>query len=366
MSRLRVAVIGAGHIGRIHARLAADLEQLELVGIADVAPAARQQMAELVNCPVVEDYRLLLDKIDAAILVTPTTSHFDIGCELLTKGLHLFVEKPLTADATQADRLVSLAAHQRRILQVGHVERFNPAYQAANVKFSTPKYIESKRTSGYSFRSTDIGVVLDVMIHDLDLILDCVDSEVVEVQAMGIAVLGQHEDVAQARLEFANGCVANVNASRISPQTQRTMAIWGADGYVGIDFAKRTVEKIGVDHQLLVDHQPLDELDVECKLHLGNNLFQTLLSRETTSAKETNQIADELTEFARNVANGSCPTASGGDGRDAVRLAQLVLTSIQQHRWDGTSNGRAGPRAKIMPRIVSSPYVATSPRRKAG
>jgi predicted dehydrogenase len=366
MTRLRTAVIGAGHLGRIHARLASNNGLLELVGVADVDPIARQQMAESVDCPVVEDYRTLLGNIDAAILVTPTHNHFDVGRVLLEKGLHVFIEKPLTTDVAQANQLVTLATRQRLTLQVGHVERFNPAYLAATADLSEPKYIESKRTSGFTFRSTDIGVVLDVMIHDLDLILDCVDSEVVEVQAMGLAVFGEHEDVAHARLEFANGCVANVSASRISPKVERSMSIWGVDGYVGIDFAEGTVEKIGVEQQLLAEHQPLDDLDIERKMHLRDHLFETLLTRETTCATATNQIDAELTEFAHNVSNGTRPTVSGSDGRDAVRLAQLVVSSLQQHRWDSVSDGRVGPHAELLPRILASPFLSPTPRRKTG
>ena len=181
-----------------------------------------------------------------------------------------------------------------------------------------------------------------------------------------LAVFGEHEDVAHARLEFANGCVANVSASRISPKVERSMSIWGVDGYVGIDFAEGTVEKIGVEQQLLAEHQPLDDLDIERKMHLRDHLFETLLTRETTCATATNQIDAELTEFAHNVSNGTRPTVSGSDGRDAVRLAQLVVSSLQQHRWDSVSDGRVGPHAELLPRILASPFLSPTPRRKTG
>ena len=237
MNPLRVAVIGAGHLGRIHARIAAALEEIELVAVADPVAEARDSVANEVRTRSVADYRELIGEIDAAIVATPTSTHHAIGVELLASGLPLFIEKPLATDAEAATELVNLARKQGLVLQVGHVERFNPALAWVASEVRDPKYIEATRTSGYSFRSTDIGVVLDMMIHDLDVVLALANSSVTDVQALGISVLGGHEDMATARLTFGSGCVAQLTASRVSPQQRRTMSIFTSRGSASIDFA---------------------------------------------------------------------------------------------------------------------------------
>jgi len=366
MNRLRTAVIGAGHLGRIHARLAAANPNLHLIGVADPDPHSLAKLDEAIDCTIVADYRSLLSDIDAAIVATPTRCHFDVARTLLEHRLHTFIEKPITTDTREADQLIAAAVRNQVILQVGHVERFNPVYKRAVAQLGEPKYIEAHRTSGYTFRSTDIGAVLDIMIHDLDLILDWVDSEVVEVQAMGIAVLGDHEDMAQAHLEFANGCVAHLTASRISPTQQRTMSIWGLDRFVNVDFANGRLNCVGIDQEHLSECQPLDGLDEERKQHLRDHLFETLLVEENIEMPAANQIDDELTEFAGNASHGKRPTASGSDGRDAVHVAQLVLAAIKRHRWDGTSHGRIGPYAEYEAPVLASPFLTGRDLRQAG
>jgi predicted dehydrogenase len=226
MTPLRLAVIGAGHLGRIHARIAAGIDEIKLVAVADPVAQCRDAAAAEGKTRAVADYRELIGEIDAAILATPTNTHHTIGVELLSSGIPLFIEKPLTTNAAAADELVNLARKQGLVLQVGHVERFNPALTWVASEVHDPKYIEATRTSGYSFRSTDIGVVLDMMIHDLDIVLAFANSAVKHVQALGISVLGGHEDMATARLTFASGCIAQLTASRVSFQQQRTMNIF--------------------------------------------------------------------------------------------------------------------------------------------
>ncbi|MGD9636149.1 MAG: Gfo/Idh/MocA family protein, partial [Pirellulales bacterium] len=189
MTPLRIAVIGAGHLGRIHARIAAGIEDLKLVAVADPMDSCREAAAAEGKTRGVADYRTLIGEIDAAIIATPTNTHHTIGVELLSSGIPLFIEKPLAPHASAADELVNLARKQGLTLQVGHVERFNPALDWVAPEVRDPKYIEATRTSGYSFRSTDIGVVLDIMIHDLDIVLSLANSAVKEVQALGISVL---------------------------------------------------------------------------------------------------------------------------------------------------------------------------------
>ncbi|MDP6719778.1 MAG: Gfo/Idh/MocA family oxidoreductase, partial [Pirellulaceae bacterium] len=244
MKRLRLAVIGAGHLGRIHTRLAQSLDQFEVVAVIDPLQAARSQIAAEFDVPVCCSHSEVIDKVDAAIVATPTKYHHVVTTELLESGVHVFVEKPLTPTPDKAEELVALAREQEVVLQVGHVERFNPALCAVLPSLGNPKYVEAVRTSGYTFRSTDIGAVLDLMIHDLDIILSLMKSDLVAVQAIGMSMFGGHEDMAQARLQFADGCVANLTASRCSYVAQRHMQVFTETGYANIDFAQHTAKYI--------------------------------------------------------------------------------------------------------------------------
>ncbi len=241
---LRVVVVGAGHLGKIHARLLREHSQAELVGVVDPSLAARQQMATELQVAPFATLEAALPLCDAAIVAAPTSLHATIGQTLLAHGKHVLMEKPLAPSAAESEQLVRLAASQECILQVGHIERFNPAFRAAQAHVRGPEYIEARRWSGCSFRSMDVGVVLDLMIHDIDLILELADSEVVRVQAWGASVLGDQEDVAQARLEFHSGCIAHLSASRVSPQAVRAMAIYCRESHTSIDFSARTLHVV--------------------------------------------------------------------------------------------------------------------------
>ena len=208
---VRIAVIGSGHLGRFHAKLAAASNDFELVAVADPVESSRNALADEVGTRPVADYHTLLDEIDAAVVATPTVTHRTIAGELLQAGIHCLVEKPLALNSAEASELVDLADSNKLVLQVGHVERFNPAFEAAGDALRDPKYITASRTSGYTFRSTDIGAVLDIMIHDIDLVLAVAQSQVADVTAMGVSVLGDHEDMATAQIRFESGCVAQAN-----------------------------------------------------------------------------------------------------------------------------------------------------------
>jgi predicted dehydrogenase len=219
------------------------MPEVELVGVVDPSAQARDQIAVELSAPVFASHRDLLEfhELDAAIIATPTRFHHAVAADLLRRGVHLLVEKPLASILAEADDLVGIAQRSGVVLQVGHIERFNPAFLAAQSAVAAPKFIEATRAGSFTFRSTDIGVVLDLMIHDIDLTLALVGSQVTQVQAMGLALLGRHEDIAHARLQFANGCVANLTASRISQAPDRGMRIWSATGQAAIDFVNRTV-----------------------------------------------------------------------------------------------------------------------------
>lgn len=329
MSVLRIAVIGGGHLGRIHTRLLASHEHVELVGVVDPVPAAREKVASEFGVATFGDLEELPHPLDAAIVAANTAQHFELCKTLLANGIHVFVEKPLTTSVPLADELVSLAQQHERILQVGHVERFNPAWQAVANHLHRPRFIESVRASGYTFRSTDIGVVLDLMIHDLDLILSVVRSVVVEIDAVGATVFGPHEDLAHAHLRFANGCVANLNASRTSFQAQRTMQVVTDRSYVNIDFATSKARLIRPSKELVRGQVNVHDLSAEQKEHLRSNLFTELLPLEEVTVTPGNAILEEQRDFLHCIRNGKTPRVSGEHARDCLIVAEQILERIQ-------------------------------------
>ena len=236
MSGLRIAVIGAGHLGRIHAKLLGQVDGAELVAISEPIEAAREAAAKQFGVPAVADYRDLIESIDAAVIAAPTDLHAPIATAMLRAGKHLLVEKPLATFGADARRLANIASAKRLTMQVGHVERFNPAFTGLGSLASEVKYVESVRASRFPGRCLDVGVVLDLMIHDLDLVLSFTDANVRSVSASGLSVISTHEDIAEARIEFDDGLVANLKASRISPTPARHMQVYGANGFADIDF----------------------------------------------------------------------------------------------------------------------------------
>jgi predicted dehydrogenase len=346
---IRLAVVGAGHLGKIHARLAQNLEGARLIGIVDPDSNARQIAADQCSVATFDNYLPLVDRIDAAVVAAPTRLHHAITLDLLSRGIHVLVEKPITSSIPQADELIELADQRGLVLQVGHVERFNPAFQTAASYLGSPRYIEAIRASGYTCRSTDVGVVHDLMIHDLDLILGLVQSPVTRVQALGVSVLGGHEDMAQARLEFQNGCVANVTASRTSIEPQRHMQVFCDDSYAAIDFADRVVSVVHPHEQLMSRQFHVDHLSADQRDDLRSNLFDRWLPVSRPDVPECNPLQDELQEFVDCVQAGQRPRVSGIEGRDALMVAEQVLDQINRHQWDGTETGRVGPLARPVP-----------------
>jgi len=357
MTPLRVAVIGAGHLGRIHARIAATIEDLKLVAVADPMESCREAAAAEGNTRGVADYRELIGEIDAAIIATPTHTHHTIGVELLSSGIPLFIEKPLATHASAADELVHLARKQGLVLQVGHVERFNPALAWVAAEVHDPKYIEATRTSGYSFRSTDIGVVLDIMIHDLDIVLSLANSTVKDVQALGISVLGGHEDMAMARITFASGLVANLTASRVAFGQQRKMNIFTSRAAATINFATQEASIVKPREEVLRRRFQIDRLTAEEVAHLKSHLFDEILVRTEHEPAKINAIEEEQRDFVAAIRTGKLPRVDGLAGRDAVAVAGMILESIHEHAWDGTPAGRHGPFA--MPALPLDPAAGT-------
>ena len=244
MASLRTAVVGAGYLGRFHAQKYASEPGSALVGVVDLRAEAREALARELGTAAVADYRDLLGKVDAVSIVTTTPAHFSIACDFLRAGAHVLVEKPITETVEQARELITLAAAQRRILQVGHLERFNPAILAAGARLEGARFIECHRLAPFKERGTDVNVILDLMIHDIDIVQSIVGRPIESIDAVGTPVFSGAVDIANARLRFAGGCVANVTASRVSLKTERKLRVFRDDAYVSIDLQQRILTTI--------------------------------------------------------------------------------------------------------------------------
>jgi len=295
---LRAAVIGVGYLGRFHAQKYAALGAVELVGVADADPGRAAAVAAEVEAAAYPDYRDLLGQVDLVSVAVPTERHYAIVRDCLEAGAHVLVEKPVTQTVAEAEALIALAKQHHRLLQVGHLERFNPAWLALRPRVRHPLFIEAHRLAPFKPRGTDVSVVLDLMIHDLDLILSVVDSEVAEVRASGVPVLTDGIDIGNARIEFANGCVANLTASRVSAGTLRKMRLFQKDEYLSIDFGERRLStaRRGEDPE-----RPI--------------------AAEHIEVPPGDALMSEIRAFAEAVRAGGPAPVSGEDGRRALALA---------------------------------------------
>ena len=367
MTPVKTILVGAGHLGRIHARLASESPHIDLVAAVDSVPDTAAKVAFEHGAESATDYTQWIDKCEAAIVATPTIYHHDVCRKLLAAGKHVLVEKPITHSVEEADDLVRLADANNCVLQVGHVERFNPALESAVPHVHDPRYIRGTRASGYTFRSTDIGVVMDLMIHDIDVVLSLARCDVVDVRAFGISVLGNHEDLAHAELLFENGCVAHLMASRVSYEPSRSMQVYSSRGFAAIDFAERTATVVHPREDVLRRQFDLAKLSIDDTINYRNNLFESLLAKESLGPAASNAIAEEQNDFAASIRESRRPRVSGHDGRAALSVAERVLASIDSHAWDGTDTGRHGPHAMPALPVIGGPeHWQTTPVRKAG
>jgi predicted dehydrogenase len=356
VSKLRVAVIGVGHLGKIHARLLAQVEGAELVAVVDPVAEARQQVAAELGTIGLADHTPLVGQIDAAIVATPTRYHHAVALDLLRNGVHVFVEKPVTLNVGDADDLVRTAESRSLVLQVGHVERFNPALIAAAPHLAEPKYIDAVRAGAYTCRSTDIGVVLDLMIHDIDAVLSLVQDELVQVEALGAAVFGPNEDWAQARLTFAGGCVANLFASRVAWQSRRSMHVICRNASAEIDFSAKQAKLMRPGDDVSSGEIDVNALSPSERTHLKDNLFTDYLPLVDLPITESNALLQEQREFAAAIRGQAAVRVSGRDGRRALDVAERILTDIAAHRWDGSSDGAIGPRFETREAVLRGPH----------
>jgi predicted dehydrogenase len=306
---IQTAVIGVGYLGRFHAQKYAQMEGVDLVGVVDVSPERAQEVAKEVGTEAYTDIHEIVGKIDAASVVVPTIHHHEVAKILFSRGIHCMIEKPISTTVEEADELISLAKKQGLILQVGHLERFNPAIKVLEAKVKHPLFIEAHRLSGFKDRATDVDVVLDLMIHDLEIILALVDSPLKEIRAVGVPVLTSKVDIANTRLIFENGCTANLTASRISLQDMRRIRVFQPGAYISADCAER--KSLIVTRDLSAG--PMAAIRPEFKTHEG-----------------TDMLYDELESFVRAVQGLEKPKVTGESGRRALKLALDINARIMQ------------------------------------
>lgn len=302
MKPIKTAVIGVGYLGRFHAEKYATLPDSELVAVADVHQEAAQAVATELGVEAVADYRDLLGRVDAVSIVVPTRLHHTVAKAFLEHGAHVLVEKPITVTVEEAEDLIRTADAHGRILQVGHLERFNSAVLALEDVLKTPLFIESSRIAPFKPRGTDVSVVLDLMIHDIDIIQSVVRSPITKIDASGAQVLSQDIDIANARLQFANGCVANITASRTSLKTERRMRIFQQDAYIAVDFG---------DKKLTVYRKSDKEM------------FPGVpeIASQETAFQSSDALKAEIGTFLDSIRNGTPPVVSGEDGKRALETA---------------------------------------------
>ncbi len=322
-----VGVIGIGHLGSLHAKMYAGIESAQLVGLFDVDSARASERAREYNCNAFGSVEELLDAVDAISVTTPTTLHHKIACEAIKRGKHVFIEKPITTTIEQARELIELSRKHNVKIQVGHIERFNPALLALEKYNLQPMFIESHRLAQFNPRGTDVAVVLDLMIHDIDIILSFVKSPVKSIQANGIAVVSDSADIANARIQFENGCVANVTASRISQKKMRKMRMFQRDAYISVDFSDGVAEVFRL----------VDEGDESAKhtMMLGaitQGKVQRKIVYEQPEIKEVNALKYELELFVNAVQQNTTPMVTGEDGLLALEVAQQIIEEINQNK----------------------------------
>ncbi|MGD9106602.1 MAG: Gfo/Idh/MocA family oxidoreductase [Desulfobacterales bacterium] len=310
MKKLRVGVVGAGYLGRFHAEKYARMDDVELVGIVDIDKSQAEDVAGRFNTKAYSHHEYLFGTVDAVSIVVPTPAHFSVAKDFLENNIDVLIEKPMSETTEQADELIRFAKSRSLIIQVGHLERFNPAVVALRDIIKQPMFIESHRLSIYKDRCTDVSVVLDLMIHDIDIILNFVRSEIVNIHAAGIPVISGQVDIANARLEFKSGCIANVTASRISTKNERKIRLFQKDAYISVDFANQGITVI----------QRNDKLE--------GGLIPGMEIKQLSFAKG-DALERELKSFVKAVRRRAAPEVTGQMGRDALKIALSIMKQIR-------------------------------------
>jgi predicted dehydrogenase len=332
-NRLRTAVIGAGKMGAIHAKVYNQLPECDLVAVVDIDETKARRLAEMYQCQATTNCEDIMDKIDAVTIATPTVTHLKLAKIFIKNKIAVLIEKPLATNAKEGRKIVALAKKYDTVVAVGHSERCNPVAQAMKRLNIQPKFIEANRISPYPFRSTDVGVVLDVMIHDIDIILSLASSKIKKVDAVGVNVVEDKEDICNARIVFENGCISNITASRLALKTERKVRVFSRQVYLSVDYLKKSGIIIKADPNINVlkwiqGHKEAGDFD------LTKVNWPDLLHIEQLDIDDKEPIRLEQEAFLKAVTNKDyLPEVSAQEGLAALECAQMVLTSVKKHKW---------------------------------
>jgi predicted dehydrogenase len=320
---LKAGVLGAGHLGKIHLRLLNDSDKYELVGFFDPNQENAQKVAKAYGYTAFNSIQELIDAVDVVDIVTPTLSHFDCAKQTIESGKHLFIEKPISNTVEEAEEIIALAKKHAVKGQVGHVERFNPAFSAVKHQIQSPMFIETHRLAEFNPRGTDVPVVLDLMIHDIDAILSVVPSKVASISASGVSVISETPDIANARLAFENGCVANLTSSRISLKNMRKSRFFQKDAYIAVDFLTKKCEVVKMKDA------PENPGDFDMILQNAEGVKKQIYF-DNPEVAENNAILDELETFADAITNNTKPIVTLEDGTEALRIAYKIIDCFKK------------------------------------
>ncbi|HKJ06717.1 MAG TPA: Gfo/Idh/MocA family oxidoreductase [Flavobacteriaceae bacterium] len=320
---LKAGVLGAGHLGKIHLKLLNQSNKYNLVGFYDPSEVNSKKVAEEFGYHRFETVEALIEACDVVDIVTPTLSHFDCAKLAIEQGKHIFIEKPITKTVEEAEMLIRLANQYEVKGQVGHVERFNPAFTAVKASIENPMFIETHRLAEFNPRGTDVPVVLDLMIHDIDVILSVVNSKVKEVHASGVSVISETPDIANARLVFENGCVANLTSSRISLKNMRKSRFFQRDAYISVDFFEKTTEVVKMKDA------PEKPGDYDMVLQNAEGVKKQIYF-ENPTVENNNAILDELETFANAINNNTTPVVTLEQGTEALRVAHMIINDFKK------------------------------------
>jgi predicted dehydrogenase len=319
---LKIGLVGAGHLGKIHLKLIKEIEAFELCGFFDVDADSSKRIAEELNIHAFASFEEMLLKVDVVDVVTPTLFHHTYASKALRASKHVFIEKPIATTIEEARNLEQLSVEAGKKVQIGHVERFNPAYIAASPFFDNPMFVETHRLAQFNPRGTDVSVVLDLMIHDIDIVLHSVKSTVKKISASGVSVVSETPDIANARIEFDNGCVANLTASRLSMKNMRKTRFFQRDAYISVDFLEKEVEVIRMN---TIEGEP-DPLAVTIEMAEGKGLKQ--IHFERPEILPTNAIKSELESFADAILNNKIPIVNVSHGLQALEVANRIIEKM--------------------------------------
>ncbi len=330
--RIPVAVIGTGHMGRHHVRIYSELPEADLIGIVDTDAAKAAELADKFRTTAYASIEPLLGRVQAVTVAVPTVAHLQVAKPFLERGVAVLIEKPLAPDTATARELHAVARRHNTLLQVGHTERFNPVVRAMHQMQVEPQFIETHRISPFTFRSADIGVVMDMMIHDIDIVLSLVRSRPVKVDAVGVSVLARNEDIANARVTFETGCVANLTASRLALKTERKIRVFSQEAYLSLDYQKKTGLAIKKDANLDL-LKMARERNAEDLSQLAGVDFGAMVKVEPLVVDDAEPLRAELQAFLRSARTGEPPAVSAEEGAAAVELAESIVAAIKEHDW---------------------------------